>query len=356
MYNVTCHTCGEAFEAKRRHKKYCSRACSPSVSHPCADCGTRVSREAKRCTACSRRLRQSAGVKFGTCAGCGKTVHKSSTSAAVQFCLDCRRAGLAPQQQRASRPGAEKWKHGTATSYDKRGCRCFQCREAKRLKELEYRGRRKSEGRPVTHKKKHAGQCERCGESFLSRHPDQRFCSRGCGITAANPRVRQRTTAVEVWRPPAIKTPGRRWKYANRRRGEFKPRRTPLNGSLFVYGPCTWCDEPFMALAGDWERRSLYCSSRCARNAGRARRGRFLVPPKVRQAIYERDDWTCQLCGEAVDPIAKDMWRATLDHITPQSHQLVPDHSPDNLQLAHLWCNSVKGDERYHTAEDLRIA
>jgi 5-methylcytosine-specific restriction endonuclease McrA len=35
---------------------------------------------------------------------------------------------------------------------------------------------------------------------------------------------------------------------------------------------------------------------------------------------------------------------ATLDHIIPQSHMLIPDHSDRNLRLAHRSCNSARGD------------
>lgn len=110
-----------------------------------------------------------------------------------------------------------------------------------------------------------------------------------------------------------------------------------------------------MALATDWEHRSVYCSSRCSRAAGKARSGHFAPTPKVRAAIYERDGWVCQLCSEPVDPDLGpfDAWAATLDHIVPRSHTLIPDHRPENLQLAHRWCNSVKSDERYYTAADL---
>lgn len=111
-----------------------------------------------------------------------------------------------------------------------------------------------------------------------------------------------------------------------------------------------------MALAGSFSTRSLYCSKRCAKNASNNRRGRFVIPAKRRLAIYERDGWVCQLCREPVDPDATDIWRPTLDHIAPQSHQLIPDHSDANLRLAHMWCNSVRGDESHYTEDDLRVA
>jgi 5-methylcytosine-specific restriction endonuclease McrA len=77
-----------------------------------------------------------------------------------------------------------------------------------------------------------------------------------------------------------------------------------------------------------------------------------VVPPQVRLAIYERDGWVCQLCHEPVDPDLdqSDVWGATLDHIECQSWALIPDHRPTNLRLAHRWCNSARGDERYPDA------
>lgn len=63
-----------------------------------------------------------------------------------------------------------------------------------------------------------------------------------------------------------------------------------------------------------------------------------------RPRIYERDGWMCQLCGEPVDPalIFPDRLSATLDHIVPLS--LGGTHDPSNVQLAHLGCNSAKGN------------
>ena len=136
-----------------------------------------------------------------------------------------------------------------------------------------------------------------------------------------------------------------------------KVKHPPLNGVVFVFGDCRWCGESFLALAGSWETRSLYCSTSCAGNAGKHRRGRFVIPATVRREIYERDGWVCQLCDDPVDPSldSSDMWAATLDHIVPRSLQLVPDDSPSNLQLAHRWCNSVKGDGRYYDEEVLKV-
>ena len=68
------------------------------------------------------------------------------------------------------------------------------------------------------------------------------------------------------------------------------------------------------------------------------------VPAEIRQAIYERDDWTCQICFHAVDPEAHFLtdWYPTLDHIIPRSEEL--DHSPENLRLACRYCNVARRD------------
>jgi 5-methylcytosine-specific restriction endonuclease McrA len=87
-----------------------------------------------------------------------------------------------------------------------------------------------------------------------------------------------------------------------------------------------------------------YCSAKCARIVGKVNRGKFDVPPQRRRAIYERDDWTCQLCGERVEDglPPSDIWAATLDHIIPRSRG--GGDGDENLQLAHRWCNSKKSD------------
>lgn len=127
----------------------------------------------------------------------------------------------------------------------------------------------------------------------------------------------------------------------------------------FVSGACAWC--------GDWFTFDLRvggvpattCTDACRRkldrSRSRARRGRFAVPLALRLAIYERDEWMCQLCFEPIDCAAHYLsdWAPSLDHIEPQSHALIPDHSADNLRTAHRWCNSVRGDERFYTAADL---
>ena len=69
------------------------------------------------------------------------------------------------------------------------------------------------------------------------------------------------------------------------------------------------------------------------------------IAPKLRHSLYERDNWTCQLCQEPIDREAhwNTNYAPSLDHIVPQSHTLLPDHRPSNLRTAHRVCNSLRG-------------
>lgn len=59
-------------------------------------------------------------------------------------------------------------------------------------------------------------------------------------------------------------------------------------------------------------------------------------------AVFERDGWICRLCYEPIDRTLKkpDPRSASMDHITPLA--LGGTHTTDNVQAAHLSCNSRK--------------
>jgi len=174
----------------------------------------------------------------------------------------------------------------------------------------------------------YAKTCKFCLEGFVTTGASTEFCS----LEHAQ-RHRNGWTACTAM---VVRLKPRVWL------GEGLPAR---NGEPLVAGQCAHCPAHFVGVPG-----SRYCSDECSARASWkrrfARRGEFAISAKVRQAIYERDGWVCQLCEIPVDPEAavNTLWSATLDHIIPQSHQLVPDHSPSNLRLAHLWCNSARGD------------
>lgn len=94
---------------------------------------------------------------------------------------------------------------------------------------------------------------------------------------------------------------------------------------------------------GDWwkanpEKSKAYRHERQARKRGKPSEKIDII------AVFNRDNWTCQLCGEPVDPSASPRTSpsASLDHIIPVSHPDYPGHLWNNVQLAHYGCNSRK--------------
>ena len=157
--------------------------------------------------------------------------------------------------------------------------------------------------------------CGWCGKSKPTTRADTEYCSRACKQDARNARVRKE-------------------------RAESKPRRK-----------CATCGDPVPAEA---RVDAQYCSDLCRRRArggsSKARRriearGSSGEIVKLRRIdIYERDGWRCQLCGKPIDSALDypDPRCATLDHIVPLSRG--GSHQVDNLQAAHLSCNSSRQD------------
>lgn len=61
--------------------------------------------------------------------------------------------------------------------------------------------------------------------------------------------------------------------------------------------------------------------------------------------VFERDNWTCYLCEQAIDPrLRGDAWmRATIDHVVPLCKG--GEHTYDNVRASHWLCNMGKADQ-----------
>lgn len=72
-------------------------------------------------------------------------------------------------------------------------------------------------------------------------------------------------------------------------------------------------------------------------------RGSWSIPDTLRQQLYERDGWLCQICEIPIDPNLPytSQWSASLDHIVPRVRDGA--HTAENLRSAHRWCNSLRG-------------
>lgn len=87
--------------------------------------------------------------------------------------------------------------------------------------------------------------------------------------------------------------------------------------------------------------RRAASAARCAQR--RARVTAAIIEVVEPLAVFERDGWTCHLCGEAIDPELSGRARmgATVDHLIPLARG--GEHSYANVAAAHRSCNSRKG-------------
>jgi hypothetical protein len=268
--------------------------------------------------------------------------------------LTCHVCNLPMQKTRSSKPQGEaahrackSTVHGSPGAY-KAGCRCDICKEAKNAVMREYMAARTArDGYHPTaawRRKQRGVEPDALVECVL------------CG----KPLKYLRTEAVARPMHKACRNPAPKWLRAGLPgpkqqraldRIAAAARGTTGGKRVFTSGPCAWCGEQFVKAQAKW------CSSKCKTSARFAAKSTiaFKISPKERLSVYVRDNWTCQLCMQPVDGTLHYLndWSATLDHIIPQSHQIVPDHSPKALRLAHRWCNGARGDGSNMTESDL---
>lgn len=127
-----------------------------------------------------------------------------------------------------------------------------------------------------------------------------------------------------------------------------------------IVATCDVCGVHFVVSVYTSVDRARFCSKACKskqwpienrerRKAHKSKsdaisRGATIAELIDYREIYERDNWTCQICGEPVDPslTVRHAMSATLDHIIPLSRGGA--HLKENLQVAHLRCNASKKD------------
>lgn len=133
--------------------------------------------------------------------------------------------------------------------------------------------------------------------------------------------------------------------YQAYRQGKPRPESKPEH-------PCAKCGSPFAGY-----RRRKYCSMDCWENRSpygqrqpkgnyrrRAAQWGVAYEPLRRNDVYDRDNWTCGICGEPVDPDLQYPHRrsVSLDHVIPFARG--GPHTPSNVQCSHLECNILKRD------------
>lgn len=167
---------------------------------------------------------------------------------------------------------------------------------------------RPSRGRAARTSRTRTQPCDFCGSKFTTASSTRRFCSKVCG---------DRGYSVP----------------------DGHARRTGRQ--------CEWCNASI-----DYEKRTnaRHCSDRCTvlanQQVRRARRRNLPAEHVGRVLVFERDSWTCHLCGELVDRNAhpRDPMAPSLDHLIPLAEEGSPGHVWANVACAHLRCNHSKSN------------
>lgn len=239
--------------------------------------------------------------------------------------------------------------------------------------------------------------CEWCETDFATGNPEKRFCSEPCRRKAERERLKPWLSCAtceakyQGHRPKAgnksycsseCQAEGKRWRYMKRSvpvpwddcgicgvrfvdsrgtghcfscvpRRRRKPATLPPHSGWvssrprsrrWYAGNCAHCGDAFVTD----QPAQRCCGPRCARRLGKERRRvnkrQAYVEDVWRKKVYARDEWTCRICNEPVDPdaVVPDHKAPTLDHIVPLA--LGGDHSYANVQTAHFICNARKSD------------
>ena len=198
-------------------------------------------------------------------------------------------------------PEVKPHQHGTNTGYNY-GCRCDACKEAV----AEY-ARRRRESNDPRYKAAQLKYREANRESLALHERDRR---------AVSPESTREAT--RKWRranPEKARLASRRWKEANPESGR---QWREANGDRFAE------------------------NNRRAASVRRARMCGAFVESVTHAEIFERDNWTCHICGKQIDRNMKgrNPLAPSIDHIIPLAKGGL--HERSNLAAAHFGCNSSK--------------
>jgi 5-methylcytosine-specific restriction endonuclease McrA len=207
-------------------------------------------------------------------------------------------------------------------------------------------------GKPVGHGGKH--QSAEALERQRARRATPEYKARQAGYAQrheqANPGANKERARKAYERADAA-TIRAKWTRANakryRRARALTKLRRAAGGTVgrypLIQGACWSCGRDFVS-----HRIAKFCSQKCMKREIRFNRRAAMrgckVTPGRRHAVYERDNWICQLCMLPVNrnAVFPDPDYPTIDHVIPIKHHGA--HAPENWQTAHFMCNSRKRD------------
>lgn len=330
LHTATCAGCNCTFsylsEGSGRRRKYCSKACKDSkflqTVERCVQCLSSFVRTRSSQRFCSDecRLKWQRRPREIACVYCGATmIVKTAVASVCSKCVSRKSRATISKNSRERRRricqhcGSEfiaRWLGSNDRRegvYCSRACqsvgnRKYVCEDEKRA--AQRRRARMRNPPPVR-------SCQTCGVTFSALRGAMTYCSDVCRSHAQ--------------RPLPVRLPAR---------------------------ACRKCGSLFEPSDG---RRRLFCSAECVRayhrsdcnHRRRARRYGAGYEPVDRIKVFERDRWTCQICGSrtpkrlcgSLSPRAPE-----LDHRVPLA--IGGSHSWENCQCACRQCNGHKGGRR----------
>lgn len=301
---VTCVYCG--IEAKIAGDgpipKYCSAACRRAASHErCRRNGRYAASLAEK----RERTRERQAQNARPCPYCGNLMTHSRR---VQCgAAECKRRYVNERMREYQRRYKEKHGYYQSRLYDRDKPKQFT----------------------IT--------CQQCGREAVVTKREAKYCSHTCFYDARYGEARPREDTREVARlRRRTKAAARLEQAAVGTRGK----------GVWTVGRCSSCGTRFTRHS--FSKPVAYCSPACRRREKvmlrRALRYDLDAGRVSRIAIYQRDDWTCHICGDPVDrdAVVPDLAAPVLDHVVPLARG--GSHSEANLMTAHFYCNSVKRD------------
>lgn len=234
---------------------------------------------------------------------------------------------------------------GIPVSENVRSAYCSQeCRaEAARRQSREHQRKKVVDSllKPLT--------CAWCNSEFYrdtsgpGRGRFRRYCSESCSKAYDTQRVAdyRKTEEWKEWYQSRVDSGHYKRKSQERREADPKPVHN---------GECEYCGTSTSWIGTQKRRRtcdSEVCKSRYALDRGHMRRVKIrdtAIEFVSRVEIFERDEWTCQLCLRPIDRSAvwPDKGSPVIDHVLPISKGGA--HVKENIQTAHAHCNAVKSN------------
>lgn len=199
--------------------------------------------------------------------------------------------------------------------------------------------------------------CEYCGKEFTQPNKvgrPRKYCSDECLYNADkdNKRIQYIGKRQKYCEFCGKELPKNKTKYCsrlcNRKHYEINKGIIEEHGELTK--TCPVCGKEFTT----WKSKKVTCSDLCSKryhNSDRRLKGRIVDKDINLKALSQRDDNQCQICGLMVDwtdtytrndRITYGRMYPSIDHIKPLS--LGGLHSWDNVQLAHMGCNTRKNN------------